>query len=250
MAYNKEEIKAGVIEAYRLLINDRYQYDYLSAKYDIPASLDPHRIELFRNFFLDYIYPPVQKRKELNRAFDSLDQHIKNPKSLLAILLDSSRVLFKFGRHLPKILNAAIKALRSFKKADTFEERLAKEALSRDPQIPISQHELKSLVAALPKTDVMDFINESKVLFEIIQDRQLVTKIISLLTQLIKRMEKSSVYAQTDVNAFQIGLDIITGSFELFNSLSTSEAKQLFELGVEIERNEIERVYEEYGSND
>ena len=63
-------------------------------------------------------------------------------------------------------------------------------------------------------------------------------------------MEKSSVYAQTDVNAFQIGLDIITGSFELFNSLSTSEAKQLFELGVEIERNEIERVYEEYGSND
>lgn len=247
MSYSQEEMNGAVIEAYRILISNRYQYHYLSSHYDIPESFEADRIELFRDFFLDYIYPPVEKRKELDKAFDSLDQHIKNPKSLLTILVDSSRIIFKYGRHLPKILNAALKALRSFRRANKFEDRLIKKALELDVQIPISQGDLKRLVASLPKSDVMGFINESKSLFEIIQDKKLVIKIIELLTQLVSRMKKSSVYAQAEVSAFQIGLDIISGSYELFNSLSTSESKQLFDLGVQIERNEIEQIYNEHG---
>ncbi len=247
MPHTHEDISAGVIEAYRTLISERYQYDYLSAKYDIPKSFGPDRVELFRNFFLDYIYPPLEKRKELDQAFDSLDRHIKNPKSLLSILVDSSRIIFKFGRHLPKILNAAIKALRSFRKANRFEGRIAKKAKNRSVQLPISEDDLKSLIAALPKSDVMGFINESKSLFEIIQDKKLVVKIIELLTQLIRNMKKNKVYTDAEINAFQIGLDIISGSYELFNSLSLSEAKSLFEIGVNIEQSEIERIYQEFG---
>ncbi len=247
MSYTQEEISAAVIVAYRILINDRYQDHYLSTKYDIPESFGADRIELFRNFFLDYIYPPVEKRKELDKAFDSLDRHIKNPKSLLAILVDSGRILFKFGRHLPKILNAAIKALRSFRKANKFEARLAKKAINRDVQIPISQEDLKVLIASLPKSDVMGFINESKSLFVIIQDKKLVIKIIELLTQLISKMKKSSVFAQSEITAFQIGLDIIAGSHKLFNSLNPNESKLLFDIGVNIEQTEIEEIYLEYG---
>lgn len=247
MPHINEDISAGVIQAYRTLIQDRYQYDYLSVEYDIPKSFGPERIELFRNFFLDYIYPPLEKRKELDQAFDSLDSHIKNPKSLLSILVDSSRIIFKFGRHLPRILNAAIKALRSFRKANKFEDRITKNAKNSDLQLPITQDDLKNLIAALPKSDVIGFINESKSLFEIIQDKKLVVKIIALLTQLISNMKKNTVYAEAEINAFQIGLDIISGSFELFNTLSPSEAKSLFDIGVNIEQSEIERIYQEYG---
>ncbi len=113
-----QELESAVIEAYRELIFHRYQYDYLNENYDIPDSSGVERIDLFRNFVLEYIYPPIDKRQDLDKAFDSLDRHIKNPKNLLSILVDSSRILFKFGRHLPKILNAAIKELRSFRKAN------------------------------------------------------------------------------------------------------------------------------------
>ncbi|MFK7979352.1 MAG: hypothetical protein AB8G86_05190, partial [Saprospiraceae bacterium] len=46
---------------------------------------------------------------------------IQQPKKLLRILLDSGRLIFKYGRHLPKILNAGLKALRSFRTATQFE---------------------------------------------------------------------------------------------------------------------------------
>ncbi len=237
------ELESAVIEAYRELIFHRYQHGYLTEHYDIPDSFGVERVDMFRNFFLEYIYPPLDKRQELDKAFDSLDRHIKNPKHLLSILVDSSRIIFKFGRHLPKILNAAIKALRSFRKANQFEDRLKQKALEQNLDTPISQSELKALVASLPKTDVLSFINESKSLFELIQDKKLVQRIIDLLQQLIARMKKSSIYAAAEINAFQIGLDIISGSFELFTQLSTSEAKQLFDIGVQIERNEIEKIY-------
>ncbi len=243
----KNEVASAVIEAYRELIRQRYQHAYLSTHYDIPASFDNDRISLFRNFFLDFIYPPIEKRKQLDAAFESLDRHIKNPKHLLSILIDSSRILFKFGRHLPKILNAAIKALRSFRKANHFEDRLTSEAFHQGLNAPISQDELKTIVASLPKSDVMSFINESKSLFEIIQDKKLVEKIIELLKQLIGRMKKSNIYDDAEISAFQIGLDIISGSYELFNQLNPTEAKQLFSTGVEIETAEIERIYREYG---
>ena len=60
-------------------------------------------------------------------------------------------------------------------------------------------------------------------------------------------MKKNKVYTDAEINAFQIGLDIISGSYELFNSLSLSEAKSLFEIGVNIEQSEIERIYQEFG---
>ena len=246
MAHTPNEISASVIEAYRVLISERYQYDYLTRAYDIPQSFDTDRIELFRNFFLDYIYPPLEKRQELDQAFESLDRHIKNPKNLLSILVDSSSILFKFGRHLPKILNAAIKALRSFRRANRFEDQIANRASNRALQLPISQDDLKSLIASLPKSDVMGFINESKSLFELIQDKKLVVKIIDLLTQLINKMKKNKVYSAAEINGFQIGLNIISGSYELFNSLRPTEAKLLFELGVHIERTEIDRIYQEF----
>ena len=239
-----QELESAVIEAYRELIFHRYQYEYLNENYDIPDSFGVERIDLFRNFFLEYIYPPLDKRQELDKAFDSLDRHIKNPKNLLSILVDSSLILFKFGRHLPKILNAAIKALRSFRKANQFEDRLKVKAVSNKLTAPISQSELRHLMTTLSKSDVLSFINESKSLFEIIQDKKLVLRIIELLEQLIAKMTTSNIYAHAEIYAFQIGLDIISGSFDLFNQLSSSEAKQLFEIGVQIERDEIEKIYE------
>ena len=235
---------AAVIGGYRTLISERYQYDYLQSNYDIPDSFDKKRIELFRDFFLDYIYPPIEKRRELNAAFESLDRHIKNPKNLLTILVDSSSILFKFGRHLPKILNAAISALKSFRKANKFEEKLRDKAILDNVAIPLSQEDLKTLVASLPKDDVLSFINEAKSLFEIIKNKKLVGRIIELLTLLIDKMNKrSGIYSDSEMEAFNIGLNIIEGSNDLFNQLSPTEANALFDIGIQIELQELDKIY-------
>ena len=91
----------SIIDGHRELINQRYQFEHLTLKYDLPDWLTEEKVYDLRNYFLKFIYPPIDKREELNSAFRSLDGHVKNPQHLFQIFLDSSSLIFKYGIHLP-----------------------------------------------------------------------------------------------------------------------------------------------------
>ena len=107
MDYN--EVSSAIINGYQKVIFERYQYDNISSRYHIPPSITRERFDGLRNYFLEYIYPPEQKRQDLNDAFESLDDHIRHPDQLLRILIDSGGLILKFGWSLPRVLKAGIK---------------------------------------------------------------------------------------------------------------------------------------------
>lgn len=240
----EKQIFKEIITGYREVIQQRYQYQNLKDKYDLPNSFDQEKVALFRNYFLDYIYPDFEKREALNDAFESLDGYIKNPQKLLRLVLDSGRLIFKYGRHLPNIAKAGLRALKSFLTANQFEKKLITIAREEQLKAPYGKAEIDFLLKSLPKEEIEAFINSSQVLFETLYDRPLVKKIIEIVQYLIAQMKKHpSVYSAEEIQGLEIGFDIIREGNALFEQLPEKDQKRIFEFIIEIEKGVLEELY-------
>ena len=109
---HKESVLNEIIIGYRKVIEERYQFDVLKTQYRLPKTVTKSMVNDIRNYFLSYVYPDIEQRKELNDAFTTLDDFTKHPEKLLNLLMDSFKLIFSHGRHLPKIFNAGLKAMK------------------------------------------------------------------------------------------------------------------------------------------
>lgn len=245
----KKEILHEVILGYRKVIEHRYEQAHLAKKYDLPTFFDETRIKQFRDYFLEYIYPHPTKRAELDEAFESLDSYIKSPGKLLRILMDSGKLIFKYGRHLPKILRAGLKALHSFRTANTFEDKLVNQAIWKNINPPFEIAEINALIKALPKSEIDEFIESSHALFETLHDRVLVQKIIEIVDYLITKMkQRPNVYSAVEIRGLEIGRDIIKNGDLLFDQLPSEGQEQLFEMVIKIEKDVLAELFDEKNS--
>ncbi len=243
---SEKEILNEIIVGYRKVIKDRYQYKKIQSTYNLPSYLDKNRINTFRDYFLDSIYPDLKKRKELDEAFQSLDNYIKHPEKLIRLLLDSSRLLFKYGRHLPKIMKAGIKALKSFRTATKFEQQLVQAALANPMPPPYSIVDINTLIKSLSPKAINQFIDNNKSLFGIMKDRKLVHKIIEIVTYLISKMEESpAVYSAEEIKGLEIGRDIIVKGSQLFDQLSQKELDEVLEFAIQLETDSLNQIFAE-----
>lgn len=239
------ETDRAIIEGYRRMIEARYEENRVRALYDIPASFSSEKLIELKSYFLDYIYPPVDRRALLNEAFDQLDNHTKQPEHLLRILLDSGSLIFKYGRHLPGILRAGLKALKSFRKASLFERHLADKARLMELVPPFTTHDMEALIASLDRREIDQFIASSLALFETLYDRKLVRKILAIVDHLIEKMKKRpKVYSPEEVEGLYLGKEIISRGDQLFGQLTSKEQEKLFSTVVQIERDAIDRIFE------
>ncbi len=238
-----QQTKNAVITGYRKLINERYQYKELLKEPDLPDTFDEERTSLFKNYTLTYLYPTVEKRKELDEVFLQLDNYVRDPKKLMKMVSMSSRLLFKYGRHLPGMLRAGLKALRSFRKANHFEEQLTREAIRLKIPAPFNFKEIKILMNALSQEEISDFINSTESLFSILHDRKLVTRIIAVIRYLTEQMEKApEIFSVTERAALQLGLELIQKGNVLFDLLTEKEQKQIFTFITARERRFLENL--------
>lgn len=76
----KEIILEEIVKGYRDTIYFRYQYHHIKENYTISDSITKETVDELRSYFLDYMYPEMHKRTQLNKAFESLDHYTKNPK--------------------------------------------------------------------------------------------------------------------------------------------------------------------------
>ncbi|WP_411893317.1 hypothetical protein [Winogradskyella sp. A2] len=234
---NKENILEAIIEGYRNSIHQRYQYQNIKDKYEIPESIDEKTVNILRNYWLNYIYPDCNKRRELNEAFTSLDDFIKHPKKLLRLLLDATKLIFNYGRHLPKILTSGLKAMKTFKAAERFENGLVDEAIKNKIEAPYDASKINALIRLLPRKEIEKFIDISQSLFEILHDRVQIEKIKEIIQYLILAMKKNEEsYAFSQIRGLEIGLEMLTEGDKLFTQLTKEDQRKLVYLITEIEK--------------
>jgi len=239
-----ETVLNEIISAYRDTIRNRYQYTTLKKQYDLPKTITEDSVTQIRAYFLDYVYPSIEKRQELNSAFEALDQFIKTPKKLLGLLKESVKLVFNYGRHLPKILNAGIKALKSYRTASKFEYNLVQAAIKNNVNPPFNHAKINSLIKLLSREDIEHFIESSQSLFEIIHDESLVKNIKDVLNALIKKMKaKQNVFTLEDIKGLEIGLEMISKGEALFNKLSKTDQTNLIKFITNIERDNVNEIF-------
>ncbi len=242
---NRKAVLNEVIKGYRKVIQKRYTYSNLSKTADIPESFDENRVKLFRDFFLENLYPSPEKREELNEAFESLDVYIQNPKKLTRLMMDSTSLIFKFGRHLPKLLKAGLNALKSFRKGNKFEEKLVDSAIAQELAAPYSEANINSLIKSLSPKEIEEFIVANENLFETLYDRKLVGKIKEIIQFLINKMKKrSDVYSEVEINGLEMGYEIINKGDALFESLSDKNQRLIIEFVISKERDILENLFD------
>jgi hypothetical protein len=241
-----KEILDGVIIGFRQLLSNRYQYDNINSNYDIPDSFDAERVDRYRHFFLEQVYPDPEKRELLDEAFNSLDNYLRNPDKLVRILLDSVAVVLRHGRSIPRLMGAGMKAFRSFRIATSFEEKLIRKAKSSGKLPPYSEDDINSFITALRRKEIDEFIDNTRALLELLYDRALVREIITMINELIAKMKKSKrTYSDAEIGGLEIGLEMLTEGNKLFDELSREDQLRIFDIIIHIEVDYLEKLFTE-----
>jgi len=241
---HKEQVLEHIIKGYRNAIYERYQYEAIKERYALPETIDANTVNQLREYFLEYMYPSYSKRSELNQAFESLDDYIKHPKQLTRILLDAVRLVFKYGRHLPKLLQAGIDALKSFRAATNFENKLVDEAIKSKLEAPYDLGKINTLLQQLSRDEIENFITQSQSLFEILHDKVLIKKIKEIIDYLILVMrKKEEVYTKAQIKGLEIGLELLVEGDALFNTLTKEDQLNLVHVIAKIERDHLDQIF-------
>ncbi len=241
---SNDKVFNAIIKGYREVINQRYNYKRLNKNYNLPSTIDEAIVEEIKYFFLNYIYPDIDKRKELNDAFKTLDENLKNPEKLLGLLRESIKLIFKHGRHLPKIINAGFKALKSFRTATKFENRLVEIAKENKKKPPYNSTAINEMISYLSRNEIEQFMESTESLFQIMYDKVLVEKIIEVISYLIERMQKKKhVFSTQEIKGLQIGLEMITKGYDVLNSLSKDNQDLLIQFILTVERDNLDELF-------
>jgi len=240
----REKILEEIIEGYRNTIYQRYQYQVIKDKYGIPESINEETVNQLRSYFLNYMYPEYNKRAELNEAFKSLDKYIEHPQKLFRILLDAAKLIFRYGRHLPKILNSGLKAMKTFRAATNFEINLVDEAIKNKIEAPYTLSKINTLIKLLSRQEIEKFIETSESLFEVLHNKILIEKIKEIIQYLILTMrEKEESYSLSQIKGLEIGLEMINEGDKLFNRLTKEDQRNLVKLISDIERDKLDHIF-------
>jgi len=240
----REKILEDIIEGYRNTIYQRYQYQNIKDTYGIPESINEETVNQLRYYFLNYMYPEYNTRAELNEAFKSLDNYIKHPQKLLRILLDAAKLIFRYGRHLPKILNSGLNAMKTFRAATNFENNLVDEAIKNKIEAPYDLSKINALIKLLSRKEIEEFIEISQSLFEILHDKILIKKIKEVIQYLIGVMrEKEESYSLSQIKGLEIGLEMINEGDKIFNRLTKEDQQNLVNLITEIEKDKLDHIF-------
>lgn len=245
MELSEEEILNEVIIGYRKVIDDRYQYENLKTNYELPESIDEAIVNEIKYFFLNYIYPDIEKRDELNGAFQTLDKNIRRPDNLFGLLKESMKLIFQHGRHLPKIMLAGLKALKSYRAATEFELTLVKAAIKEQIEPPYSIEKINSLIKTLSLDEIEQFIDSTESLFMVMYDDTLVKKIQEVIGYLIERMKKNTeLFSADEVKGLEIGLEMIKRGDDVLNNLSEEHKDILIQFIIQVEKDNLEELFQ------
>lgn len=207
-----------IINKFREMVERRYVYHDLTTRFTLPASVTPEVVEAIKGYFLNSIYPPAARRKELEAAFENLALYVRQPRKIWGLFGDMARAVFKFGRHFFQALRAGMDSLDSFVGAKNFERSMAEIANKNGFKPPISDEDFEECLYQLPRPEVEKFIQEVRNLFGAMVNTTLLKKTLDILEHVIQTMEKNpGLYPKADVDGIRLGKSLLQQGYDIFS---------------------------------
>lgn len=240
----ENELKDHLIDKYRQLVSDRYDYNLIKDK--LPDEVGQEEVEALRYYFLHYLYPEPAARKELDEAFSYLEGYVSHPTKVWGILGNIAGAVFRFGSMLIDALKAGLVSLDAHVAAKRFEEDLYKAALRGEYSIPLTDEQFMACMRSIERRRVERFIDDVGKLFTSMSNTKLLGKTIEIMHDVVAKMERRKrIYTPEEVAGIKLGLNILEKGYELFKDFPENTKKAVVAFIVESEHNFTAELYQD-----
>lgn len=214
-----------LIIAYRKFLIQRYSTENLK-RFPEFETIPRVVVDKLVSYFLDLLYPEIEKRKELDNAFRALANFVHTPEKIFGLLGSIGVILFKFGKQFFSATKAGVAALRSYVKANQFEESLyeyAKLSIEKGRDISEEVH-FKRLIGRIEKKEADEFREQIISLFKTLSNQSLLIKVEEVLEYVSDKMKsKKDVYSEQDIEGILLGRMIIQKGKSIFTELDQKQ---------------------------
>lgn len=243
-----EEKSFGLlIIAYRISLKKRYSRENLN-RFQEFAKIDQQTVDKLTSYFLELLYPELEERVKLDKAFAALSSFVHSPEKMWGLLGSVGTIIFKFGKQFFSAAKAGVSALKSYITAHKFESILyerAKELIKEGKNIEEEIY-FNRLIASIPQKEADDFRHQIVSLFSTLSKNDLLEKILEVMDYVILKMkQKPDTYSDDDINGISLGKGIITRGKEVFTKLSQEEITLILKGIDTIEKDFYERAVAE-----
>lgn len=240
------EMKYDLIENYRKVVAKRYDYKTVAATFELPDGVDKEVVDSLRKYFLESLYPQATQREKLDAAFEELQNYVLHPGRIADLLGNIGSAILRFGFQFPTAVKSGISALEVHTSAKHFENSLLQGAKKNNFTVPITDEQFVICLRSIPKQQLEKFVDEVSGLFHSFSNTDLLSKTISIMDDVLARMySKPDVYSATEIEAIELGREIIRKGHDLFLHLDEQTKLDILELVKANEQDFLEGVYTE-----
>ena len=240
------EMKYHLIEKYREVVRNRYDFKTVKKARKLPEDITKEVVDTLRDYFLESLYPEPAKREKLDAAFEELQNYVLHPGRITDLIGNIGSAIFRFGFQFPLAVKSGVSALEVHTAAKHFENSLLSGAHENNFKVPISDEQFFVCLRSIPQPQLEKFINEVGGLFHSFSNTELLAKTVAIMDDVLARMRsKTGVYSHTEIEAIEIGKDIIQKGHDLFEHLTEEQKQNILELITTNEREFLESVYAE-----
>jgi hypothetical protein len=236
-----------VLNFYREELRRRYQLINVR-RFEELAGIGDRQISELRDFFLDQIYPELDKRAKLDASFDRLGDMLTSPKRMSPLLSAALLSLWRMGTKIPAAVTAGRSAIDAYMKTREMEATLIATAkkLKLKPSDGEKRSKMVGLVQAVPEKQVLTLISDILELFRALTNIEVLKVAVAFMEQCEGVMEKKSdLYSDDDREGIRLGLDLLRGGIALFLKMKPEELAQLIQ-GIErVELDWFDRIRRE-----
>lgn len=244
MSNTEQELKDHLIDTYRNMVADRYDYDKI--KDTLPEGIDHEVADSLRFYFLTYLYPPAKDRHDLDEAFEHLENYVKNPAKVWGILGNIAGAIFRFGNMLIDALKAGLVSLDTQVAAKEFENNLYEAAMDHGFTVPLNDTQFRTCIRSIPRKKIDRFIDDLGKLFHAMSNTRLLGKTVEIMRDVVKKMEKRPrLYTKEEIQGIELGISILNEGYELFKKYDSKTKQTIVAYIIQRERAFTAEIYGE-----
>ena len=249
MTNAQQALKNAVISFYRAELDRRYQLENVRRFENFDPVSDAH-VEALRNYFLTHIYPPVERREQLDDAINRLGDVLKSPRRLRPLMGAALKSMWRLGPSLRTAVSAGISTLDAYNEARKL-ERIMTETAERQGLTAAefeNRERMIGIMADVPEKDVARLIKDIMALFHALSNTRMLKTAVEFLEQCTKIMvQRPEMYPPEEIEGITLGRQLVQGGLDLFLQLDPKLFPRIIEGIEQVEWEWYRRVMEEVG---
>jgi hypothetical protein len=239
----RESLEKTVAAFLRDALAQRYSVENMR-RYRAFDGLSDKQITQLRTFGLQYIYPEWEARCFQQRAFDALTELLGSPMRLKPLVAVAMKSLWRFGRQLPRAIEAGKEVLSAFEATQHLENTLI--ASLRDvnaDRSALSKEDVVQGLAAVPPETFETFVRDMTALMQLLSERTLLDTGYSVLKDIGAAMDKRPEhYKDIERKGMHYALQVMDEGMALFDDLDDAVIEAAITAIPQVESDWYQRV--------